>query len=240
MRAISTKFVGALSAFILIGSWLFHLIILLSTNFSEVSLFAGCKEILLQAFLQTGLFVTAHDAIHGLALPAYPSINKKVGQLCLAFYGLLSYKLVSANHHLHHRYPASLVDPDYLDIEDAGFMSCYLSFLGQYWGGRQLLWLGGGMIVLVYFYHVAPINIGLFWVLPLLLSSVQLFYFGTYHPHQKGLRSPTSFSCAPSRRLPWLLSFIACYHFCYHEEHHRYPETPWWQLPNTYCQTRSA
>lgn len=45
----------------------------------------------------------------------------------------------------------------------------------------------------------------------------------------------------PSEVMPWeasasssagrLLSFLTCYHFDYHWEHHRWPYAPWWQLP---------
>ncbi|MFB2979106.1 fatty acid desaturase [Microseira sp. BLCC-F43] len=34
-----------------------------------------------------------------------------------------------------------------------------------------------------------------------------------------------------SNSLSTFWSFITCYHFGYHEEHHEYPEVPWWQLP---------
>ncbi|MDT8325299.1 MAG: fatty acid desaturase, partial [Bacteroidota bacterium] len=28
-----------------------------------------------------------------------------------------------------------------------------------------------------------------------------------------------------------LFSFLTCYHFGYHEEHHTRPGVPWWRLP---------
>ena len=36
---------------------------------------------------------------------------------------------------------------------------------------------------------------------------------------------------AQSNAYSTLCSFITCYHFGYHWEHHEYPCVPWWQLP---------
>jgi beta-carotene ketolase (CrtW type) len=36
---------------------------------------------------------------------------------------------------------------------------------------------------------------------------------------------------AQSNPLPIFWSFITCYHFGYHQEHHEYPHVPWWKLP---------
>ena len=67
------------------------------------------------------------------------------------------------------------------------------------------------------------------WIAPQVLSTIQLFYFGTYLPH-KGTFEPESFP-ARSNNYPHWLSLITCFHFGYHSEHHQHPYVPWWYLP---------
>lgn len=78
-------------------------------------------------------------------------------------------------------------------------------------------------------------SILLFWTLPLLLSSVQLFLFGTYLPHRGSLGTTLKTHEVRSWALPPLLSLLSCYHFGYHWEHHRYPQVPWHLLPRVHA-----
>jgi beta-carotene ketolase (CrtW type) len=75
-------------------------------------------------------------------------------------------------------------------------------------------------------------RIWLFFVAPPVLSSLQLFLFGTYLPH----RSPTA-KMAPhharTQRTNHLWAMLSCYFFGYHWEHHQFPHLPWWQLWRT-------
>ena len=67
-----------------------------------------------------------------------------------------------------------------------------------------------------------------FWALPALLSALQLFYFGTYQPHRSDAAPFEDNHRARTVERPVWLSFLTCYHFGYHLEHHRYPWVPWW------------
>jgi beta-carotene/zeaxanthin 4-ketolase len=87
------------------------------------------------------------------------------------------------------------------------------------------------VIFLSYIFQICPINVGLFWAFPLILSSLQLFYFGTFLPHRQPLEGYNNFHRANSTQLPIFLSFLSCYHFGFHQEHHEFPYIPWWQLP---------
>jgi beta-carotene ketolase (CrtW type) len=84
---------------------------------------------------------------------------------------------------------------------------------------------------LLYWVGVPPANLILFWAGPALLSTVQLFAFGTYLPHREPDGGYTNRHHACSNDYPVWLSFLTCYHFGYHLEHHQYPNVPWWQLP---------
>jgi beta-carotene ketolase (CrtW type) len=70
-----------------------------------------------------------------------------------------------------------------------------------------------------------------FWVLPLVLSSFQLFLFGTFLPHRSHGAPAAEGHVIQSQGYGHLLSLLACYHFGYHWEHHAYPAVPWFRLP---------
>ncbi|MEM8810535.1 MAG: fatty acid desaturase [Cyanobacteria bacterium P01_G01_bin.38] len=223
---------GLLIALGIMGAWLCHLGMLLSLGVSSVHPFGLVGVILLQTFLNTGLFITVHDAIHGLVYPANRTVNTVLGALCAIAYAFLPYKTLLTKHWLHHRYPMSEVDPDFQGTGKAGFWGWYVRFMGQYWGWKPLIRLASAVGMVSFVFRLSPLNLILFWGIPLLLSSLQLFYFGTYWPHQNIEQG--CYPCARSYPLPWVLSLLACYHLGYHHEHHEHPEIPWWQLPSLY------
>jgi len=51
-----------------------------------------------RTFIQTGLFIVAHDAIHGVVLPSNRRLNDGIGQLVLTLYALLPYEKLAFNH----------------------------------------------------------------------------------------------------------------------------------------------
>ena len=73
-------------------------------------------------------------------------------------------------------------------------------------------------------------NFVLFCILPLCLSSLQLFLFGTYLPH-RSQKAPFKQNHPDSLDLPPWLSLLACFHFGYHREHHENPALAWYELP---------
>ena len=72
-------------------------------------------------------------------------------------------------------------------------------------------------------------NLIVFWELPAIFSTLQLFYFGTYIPH-RGEHEATDKFKARSQPLNHLVAFFTCYFFGYHYEHHASPGIPWWKL----------
>jgi len=206
-------------------------LILLSVDIKTLPSWLLIAAIAWQTFLYTGLFITAHDAMHGSIFPRIPKINHGIGSFATLAYGLFSYKELLRKHHLHHRYPGSDRDPDFHDGKHKNPLLWYLHFMHGYASWKQIL----GLILIFnlanYSLPVSEGNLLLFWVIPPILSSVQLFYFGTYLPHREprvGYRNPHR---AQSSSFPVFWSFITCYHFGYHLEHHKYPHVPWWQLP---------
>jgi beta-carotene ketolase (CrtW type) len=99
---------------------------------------------------------------------------------------------------------------------------------------QMLSLLGGWLVALMLLapFTTDPLpRLLLFWTLPLLLSSLQLFLFGTYLPHRRAPGRSSDRHRAVSLVWPELLSFLACYHFGYHWEHHCHPHLPWFRLP---------
>ncbi|MFB2977199.1 beta-carotene ketolase CrtW [Microseira sp. BLCC-F43] len=220
---------GLAIAVSIISLWAISLIFLLSVALSQVPIFWIGVGLVLQTFLYTGLFITAHDAMHGVVYPKDPRINNFVGSLALLVYGLFSYKELLKKHHLHHRFPSSEKDPDFHDLKHKDFFRWYLYFMKNYWSWTRLM--GLNLIFIILAIQIPIANIALFWIIPSLLSSVQLFYFGTFLTHQEPEEGYTNPHRAKSTSFPVWWSFITCYNFGYHEEHHQYPNVPWWKLP---------
>jgi beta-carotene ketolase (CrtW type) len=75
-----------------------------------------------QTFLYTGLFITAHDAMHGVVVPQNLKINNFIGSLVLTLYGLFSFNELRKKHWEHHHHPASELDPDFHDTKHKTFL----------------------------------------------------------------------------------------------------------------------
>ena len=181
--------------------------------------------VLLQTHLYTGVFITAHDAIHGVVAPHNKKLNHALGWLAATLFAFNDYKTLSGKHHLHHKHAATHDDPDYHE-GNPHFLAWYFSFLKQYISVKQVLLMAISYNVLKLWFPMW--NLIVFWEIPAILSTFQLFYFGTYLPHRGEHHNPP-FN-ARSQRLNHAWAFLSCYFFGYHYEHHAYPYLPWWKL----------
>jgi beta-carotene ketolase (CrtW type) len=191
--------------------------------------------ILLRTVLQTGLFIIGHDAMHGSLLPGSPRWNDRLGRLSLWLYACLPWDSCRRNHRRHHQAPASRLDPDHHGSQRPGPLRWYRRFMGSYLTPAQMRnllasWLLALLLLQPCTAHPLT-RLLLFWTLPLLLSSLQLFVFGTYLPHRQAPGRSDDRHRAASLAWPRTLSLFACYHFGYHWEHHRHPQLPWYRLP---------
>jgi beta-carotene/zeaxanthin 4-ketolase len=231
------KRTGIAIASIVIALWMTSLISLFMLDILKTSPIWSISGFLLRIFLSTGLFITAHDAMHGSVLPGHPKLNHGVGAIALFLYALLPYQEMLRKHHLHHRFPTDDRDPDF--HENQNFAVWYFHFMKGYWSWTGFFAMLAIGLLFHALLHVAFANLLLFWLLPLAFSSLQLFYFGTFLPHRRseeGCEAPYYSRTYP---LPSLLSFLTCYHFGYHYEHHQCPHVPWWQLPKVHQSTAS-
>lgn len=225
----------------IITAWFATLGIFLVVNITRVPLAVIVIGVWVRSFLHTGLFITTHESIHGL-VSSNRQMNRVVGSVTAFLYALLPYKVLSRNHQLHHRYPATEKDPDFCLAGDCSFLMWYYHFMKQYQDGKQVCTLAIGMSLIFWgLVHVGiPIlNILLFWVIPIFLSSLQLFFFGIFLPHRKTQEGYGDRHHARSNNYAVVWSFLACYHFGYHWEHHQHPNIPWYQLPRIHRKYKS-
>lgn len=179
--------------------------------------------VLVQTHLYTGLFITAHDAMHGV-VSRNRELNKAIGMVTAGLFAFNSYQRLFPRHHQHHRFVATSQDPDY---HGGHFLAWYYSFLKQYLTWKQLLLMALTFNLLKLVFPVE--NVILFWMLPSVLATFQLFYFGTYLPH-RGEHAPGNRHKSGTQSRNHIWAFLSCYFFGYHYEHHDKPQLPWWQL----------
>lgn len=180
--------------------------------------------IYLQTHLYTGLFITSHDAMHG-SVSMNKRLNTFLGRVTAILFAFNSYDRLIVKHHQHHQHVASDHDPDY--HESGHFWRWYWSFLKSYITLKQMILVTVTLQVLRIFFPLD--NIIVFWVLPSILSTFQLFYFGTYLPH-KDVDHNQNKHRSGSLRKNHVWAFLSCYFFGYHFEHHDAPGLPWWRL----------
>jgi beta-carotene ketolase (CrtW type) len=192
--------------------------------------------VLALCWLDVGLFIVAHDCMHGSLAPGRPALNRWVGRIALALYAGFSFDRLRPKHFEHHRRPGTAEDPDFSVPHGRSFWGWYGAFFRQYFGLRELAVMT--LLVAVYLLVLrAPYpNLLLFWAAPAVLSSLQLFLFGTYLPHRPADDTFGDHHNARSNGYGTLASLLSCFHFGYHHEHHLAPHRPWWALPDERAQ----
>jgi beta-carotene ketolase (CrtW type) len=225
--------IGAALAAAIFGLWLgLHLALVLVLPWGTVPIWAVPLPALLVCWLSVGLFIVAHDAMHGSLLPGAPRANQTVGRLALLVYAGMWFDAVRIDHHAHHRHAGTADDPDFDERSPHGFWRWYASFMGAYLSLTQLAIMAAWVMSYILLLSVDVRCVLAFWLLPLLASTVQLFAFGTWLPHRP-LAHDTFADLHRARSSPfsWLVSLLTCFHFGYHHEHHLHPSLPWWRLP---------
>lgn len=225
--------IGLAIAITLIAAWLaIHVWAIFGRDWTLADVPLALLVILVQAWLSTGLFITAHDAMHGSLAPGRPALNRAIGTLCLGIYAGLSYAALLPKHHAHHRHSGTADDPDFNPTNARAVGAWFVRFFLGYYTHAQIARIT--IVALGYLALGASLlHIALFWAVPALLALGQLFVFGTYLPHRhEGDGGFADKHNARSRRTSALGSLLGCFHFGgYHHEHHLHPGTPWWRLP---------
>jgi beta-carotene ketolase (CrtW type) len=231
-RYVRQTVIGLALAAAVMSAWLFvHVAAVFYLDLTLAPLLGVALIIALQTWLSVGLFIVAHDAMHGSLAPFRPRVNLVVGQAALTLYAGFSFAKLAPKHFAHHRHAGTEGDPDFDPDHPRTMLPWFLTFMREHFGWREFAVLA--MVTLVYLFalDVSFANLMLFWALPAMLSAFQLFYFGTYRPHRHGDEPFADRHRARSEDFPDWLSLLTCFHFGHHHEHHDAPHVPWWRLP---------
>jgi len=216
----------AISIFLLWISHLVYCLVFVEVNFLSPFTYV---HLFLQTYFFTGLFITAHDSMHG-AIAKNRKLNNTLGQIATMAYAFLSYKTLTKKHYLHHQFPATEKDPDF-SPKSNNFFVWWFVFMKNYITWWQILLMAVTFNVLLIWF--SEVQLIMFWVIPAILSTFQLFYFGTYLPHRRPFSEEMKPHNSRTQKRNHFWAMISCYFFGYHWEHHESPTTPWWKLYKT-------
>jgi len=221
---------GLIYAALVVGGW--AIVHIYSVFFHSLSapLWQSVGLILLQCWLYAGMFIVAHDTMHGSLVPGNEPANARIGKAIMFVYAGFDWSYMRKAHHAHHDNPGTEDDPDFNARNPKSFWPWYVKFFREYFGLRQLLILVGFTLAYIFLFGASYLNTIVMWAVPAILSSVQLFYFGTYLTHRHAEDFPDHHNARTNDYPKWL-SLLTCFHFGYHHEHHLYPHEPWWRLP---------
>lgn len=217
---------GIIISLIIITLWLLHLVYILTSVNINNNYFITFLHILIQGYLYTGLFITAHDAMHRV-VSKKQKINDIIGTVSCFLFAGLSYKRLLSNHKLHHLYPGTDKDPDFY-TKSQNFFVWWFIFFKRYATLTQILIMAVTFNILKIW--IPELKIWLFWVIPAILGTLQLFYFGTYKPHKYPHTQQMQPHNARTLAKNHLWAMLSCYFFGYHHEHHEKPFIPWYKL----------
>ncbi len=225
--------IGAVAAAAIVFAWaLIHVGGIFFFHLSAANSPLAVALVLVETWLSTGLFITAHDCMHGSFAPGQPRVNRAVGRVMLMLYAGIDYDRMVPNHFAHHRHVGTARDPDFDTANPTRSAPWLVRFFSRYYTHWQIV----RIVTVLAAYQLlgaSILNIVVFYAVPALLALVQLFYFGTFLPHRHGdafVDRHNARSLGGGR----LVSVLTCFNFGgYHHEHHLFPHVPWWRLPAT-------
>ncbi|WP_298468254.1 fatty acid desaturase [uncultured Erythrobacter sp.] len=225
--------VGLALAALIAGSWLgIHIYGMFIFELTLANLPFALALAAVQCWLSVGVFIVCHDAMHGSLAPGRERLTSAIATVLLFLYAGFGWKTLRDAHFTHHKLAGHAGDPDFDENNPSHFVKWYGTFFKRYFGWRSLLYVH---TVVGIYWLVIGIPMAQIFVLygaPALLSSLQLFYFGTYRPHYHAEDKPFADDHnARTNDFGTLASLATCFHFGYHLEHHRRPDVPWWALP---------
>ena len=220
---------GVFIAVLIILSWAAHLLYVLLFQAVDLSQISFWLHLLLQSWLFTGLFITAHDSMHG-TVSRNRTLNYLLGFLSTMLYAGMWYPMLIKKHGMHHASPGTEEDPDY-HVGNQNFFVWWFSFMKAYITIWQIIIMAVLFNVGLIFF--TELQLIVLWIIPAFLSTFQLFYFGTFLPHRLPHTPEMLPHNARTQKRNHLWAFLSCYFFGYHSEHHASPRTPWWQLYKT-------
>lgn len=223
--------IGLTLAGMIVAGWaVLHVYGVYFHRWGPLTLVIAPAIVAVQTWLSVGLFIVAHDAMHGSLAPGRPRLNAAVGRLTLGLYAGFRFDRLKTAHHAHHAAPGTADDPDFHAPVPRAFLPWFLNFFRTYFGWREMAVLTALVLIALFGLGARPANLLTFWAAPALLSALQLFTFGTWLPHRHTDQPFADAHHARSSGYGPVLSLLTCFHFGRHHEHHLSPWRPWWRL----------
>lgn len=219
---------GLAIAILIMGLWGGHLAYALTSVQAAWTNPWMYLHLFLQAYLYTGLFITGHDAMHR-SVSSIAWINKLVGYLSVFLFAGMSYGRLIKNHWEHHKYPGTAKDPDFY-VKSQNFFAWWAAFMVRYTTLWQLLTMAALYNIFKYLLRIPDASLLVYWIIPAIIATFQLFYFGTFVPHKRPHTQAMGKHRTRTLKKNHMWAMISCYFFGYHLEHHQAPGTPWWKL----------
>lgn len=217
---------GIIITLLVLFSWGSHLAYILLYQPVDILDIWFWFHLLLQTWLFTGLFITGHDSMHG-TISKNRTVNNILGFIASTLYAGLWYPTLKKKHKLHHINVGTEADPDY-HTGNQNFFVWWYKFMMQYITIWQFMIMAAIFNLGLLFFN--ELQLIVLWIVPSVLSTFQLFYFGTYLPHRLPHTTEMEPHKSRSQRRNHLWAMLSCYFFGYHFEHHQSPQTPWWKL----------
>lgn len=230
--------IGLALAAMIAGGWLgIHAYAMFVFELTWANLPLAIGMAIVQCWLSVGVFIVCHDAMHGTLVPGKNRLSAAIATVLLFLYAGFGWRTLRDAHFDHHKLSGHAGDPDFDEDHPGDFLRWYGTFFKRYFGWQSLLFVHTVVGIYWLVIGIPMVQIVLLYGAPALLSSLQLFYFGTYRPHHHangndaGNQSFADHHNARSNDFGTWLSLATCFHFGYHLEHHRRPDVPWWALP---------
>ena len=134
-RARGQTVIGLGLAVAIIGAWLgLHIWAIFFHRWVGADWGIAVVVIAAQSWLGAGMFIVAHDAIHGSLAPGRPRLNAAVGQVAVGLYAGFGLKKLAKGHLRHHRAPGTFADPDFHPEGSSTFAAWFYNFFTHYFG----------------------------------------------------------------------------------------------------------
>ena len=213
-----SEFKGSIINTSIFSFWAVHNSYLLTSyNINDKSIYESIFHLMTLIWQYVGLFIISHDLHHSEKPSLYDEI---LGRLSLLLYGGFILEDFSKNHKNHHKYPGiQFKDPDF---DNSNPIIWYLKFMSRYINTQQML-IEISVFFILQSNNINYENMLLFWFIPCIYASIQLFVYGTYLVHK-------SDKVIINSNLPKYINTFTCYNFGYHREHHKKPKIPWYEL----------
>lgn len=225
--------IGLTLAACIAGGWLgIHIFGMFVFELTWSSLPIALMLAAVQCWLSVGVFIVCHDAMHGSLAPGHKRLTAGIATVLLFLYAGFGWRNLRDAHFAHHKLAGREGDPDFDENNPSHFAKWYATFFKRYFGWQSLIYVHTVVGIYWLVLGIPMAQIFILYGAPALLSSLQLFYFGTYRPHHHDDESPFADDHnARTNEFGTLASLATCFHFGYHLEHHRRPDVPWWALP---------